>query len=222
MPLGHPADHEVPHPAGRVGDERAVDRLHPERERGRHVVDGARSQQGQEGGETQVEPDLGGRAQAVRRGRRLGAAAPFEPGDDRAASGDHHGHLDVGSITHHHRLDRLHDRLPPLQTSSPQPTLGRTLQLLDREVLVVGHGVGDSPRDGAGVGEVLHAGHAGKAEPHHVELGAGEADLLVAAGQVDGAVRVTGQQRLCGGRAVAPDHPRVAARAGLTLGREQR
>ena len=67
-----------------------------------------------------------------------------------------------------------------------------------------------------GVGEVLHARHAGEGEAGDVEgvvgVGAGQPDLLVAVGALEPPVRVPGDHRHPAGGAPAADGPGVAAR----------
>src|SRR5690606_813871 len=106
------------------------------------------------------------------------------------------------------RAERLDAR-----AGAPQP--------LAVEVLVVGHGVGDGPGDGAGVAEVGDAGDAGHGEADDVELRAGQVDLLVDAGVLDEAVRVAGDDRLPGDGAVPGDEPAVAAGGAGAVGGEQ-
>ncbi|EFL40512.1 PE-PGRS family protein [Streptomyces griseoflavus Tu4000] len=106
------------------------------------------------------------------------------------------------------RTERLHPGAGP-----PQP--------LAVEVLVVGHGVGDGPGDRAGVAEVGDAGDARHSKADHVELRAGQTDLLVDARVLDEAVRVTGDDRVPGDRAVPGDQPAVAARGAGAVRGEQ-
>ncbi len=89
------------------------------------------------------------------------------------------------------------------------------------QVLVVGHGVGDGPGDRAGVAEVGDAGDSGHGEADDVELRAGEVDLLVDAGVLDVAVRVTGEDGQAGRGPLAADQPAVAAGGTGPVGGEQ-
>ena len=94
-------------------------------------------------------------------------------------------------------------------------------ELLDVEVLVVGGGVGYAPADPGVVPEVGEGRNAGEGQSDDVELGAGDAVLVVGVGGVKGAMGVAGQDGLAGGGAAtgavrfpsgsAGDHPTVAA-----------
>ena len=90
-------------------------------------------------------------------------------------------------------------------------------QPLAVQVLVVGHGVGDAPRHGPRMSEVLDARHAGEGEADDVELGTRETHLLVAPRQLDHPVRVARDERQPASGPVPADDPRVAARRLDTL-----
>ncbi|CAM5638679.1 hypothetical protein SGRIM128S_01033 [Streptomyces griseomycini] len=234
-----PAGHPVQGAALGVGGHHHVDRFGPPVDGPVHVGGPARPQQRQQGGEAEVAGDAGrvaqgdgergfaGRGHAVV--EALGAAD-----DDRAAVGL--DDLDLDRFPARHldglgvpggpvplpvRAERLHAvpqapgsaRAGGTPTGAPQP--------LPVEVLVVGHGVGDGPGDRAGVAEVGDAGDAGHGEADDVELRAGQADLLVDAGVLDEAVRVPGDDRPTGDRALPGDQPAVAARGAGAVGGEQ-
>lgn len=116
------------------------------------------------------------------------------------------------------RAQRLDAAVP---VPVPVPAFVGAPQPLAVQVLVVGHGVGDRPRDRAGVPEVGEAGYAGHGEPDHVELGAGQPDLLVDAGRLDEPVRIARDECRAGGGALAGHQPAVAAGGAGAVGGEQ-
>ncbi|MCW4601888.1 hypothetical protein ON003_09950 [Janibacter hoylei] len=69
------------------------------------------------------------------------------------------------------------------------------------DLLVVGHGVRDRPRDRSGVAEVGYARHAGEGQPGHVELRRRQPHLLVDPRRLEHPVRVGGDHRRAGGGA---------------------
>ncbi len=111
--------------------------------------------------------------------------------------------------------------VPAVRAQGLHPAVRRAAQLLAVEVLVVGHRVGDRPGHPARVAEVCDARDAWDGQAHHVELGAGEPQLLVDARVLDEAVRVTGDDRGAGGGAGAGEEPAVGAGGAGAVGGEE-
>ncbi|GAA3227793.1 hypothetical protein GCM10020256_39410 [Streptomyces thermocoprophilus] len=217
---GHPAGDAVQEAAVGVGGLDDVDGFGPQVEGVVDVGDGAGAQQRQQRAEAEVGGDAGRGAQAERE-RGAVVEAFGAAGDDGAAVGL--DDLDLDGV-----LAGDLDGLGVAGGAVPAPVGAECLdagagaaQPLVVEVLVVGHGVGDGPGDGAGVAEVGEAGDAGDGEADDVELVAGEPYLLVDAGVLDEPVRVAGEDRLPGGGAVAGEEPAVAAGGAGAVGGEQ-
>ena len=100
-------------------------------------------------------------------------------------------------------------RLPALCRLHP---LAGQVEALEHQILHVGAGVGEAPRD-ARVVTNRHKRRAGQRHALHVEAGGHEVHLVPHRRQLDEQVRVVGQQRPAGGRALARHHPGVAVGA---------
>ena len=134
-------------------------------------------------------------------------------GYHRAVAGDSDVYLDVLAAPYLQHLVADLD-LPPLVAvlaerprAVPEP--------LDVHVLVVGHGVGDAPRDAGVVPEVREAREPRERQADRVELGAGDVVLVVDVGRVEPPVRVAGHERSTRSGPGAGQRPVVAARVGL-------
>ena len=84
-------------------------------------------------------------------------------------------------------------------------------EILDVEVLVIGAGVGDAPRDVLVVAEVRKARTSGKGQADYVEVGTGDMVLIVNVWRIEPPVRVSRHQRLAGRRPRAVHRPVVGA-----------
>ena len=122
-----------------------------------------------------------------------------------ALQGAHAGALDGDR----HRLG--HERPPAVGRQIELRVVG--VDLLDEDVLHVGAGVGETPRQGIGAAE-QHEGHAGQCRAHDIDRGRLR-PLERQVGEIPGGggrepqVRIVGQQRLAGARTFARDDPVV-------------
>lgn len=203
-----------------VGGLDDVDRLGPGVQGTVHVGDPAGPQQRQQGAEAEVAGDARRVPQAD--GQWSAVVQPLRAArDHRAPVGLQDLHLDGVLPGHVDRFGVPGGPVPaPVRAEGLDAGPGAA-QALAVEVLVVGHGVGDGPGDRAGVAEVGDAGDAGHGEADHVELVAGQADLLVDAGVLDEAVRVAREERVPGDGALPGDQPAVAAGGAGAVGGEQ-
>ncbi|MGX1131706.1 hypothetical protein RKD49_003896 [Streptomyces glaucescens] len=197
-----------------------VDRLGPLVEGTVDVGHRAGPQQRQQGTEAEVGGDAGRLTQAE--GERGAVVEAFGTArDDGTAVGLDHLHRHAFLAPHVDVLG-VPGCVPPGAVGSeglhPRPGAAQPLLV---QVLVVGHGVGDGPGDGAGVAEVGDAGDAGHGEADDVELRAGQVDLLVDAGVLDPAVRVARDDGLSGDGPLAGHQPAVAAGGAGAVGGEQ-
>ena len=204
---GQPAPVQVLDVAVHVYGDEVVGRVHPVPQGLVQLVDAARAQHALQA--------LDGRVRAVR-GRvpegdpvaLLGAA-----GYDRAVTRDSDVYLDVLAASDLQHLVADLDLPPLVAVLAERP---RTVpEALDVHVLVVGHGVGDAPRDAGVVTEVREAREPGERQAYRVELGAGDVVLVVDVGRVEPPVRVAGHQRSTRSGPGAGQRPVVAARIGL-------
>ncbi len=84
------------------------------------------------------------------------------------------------------------------------------MEAFEVEVLVVCHGGGDTPGDGAVMAEVGQPWHAWERQPHSIELGAREVILIEHIGSIERPVGVAGEQRSTTGAALANENPVIA------------
>ncbi len=223
---GDAAGHPVQGAARGVGGQDDVDGLGPQVHGAVDVGDATGPQQGQQRAEAEVTGDARRVPQGEGERRLTGLGDPAvetlgAADDDGATLGLDHLHLE-GFLTRH--LDGLGvpGGPPPGAVRAERLDAGAGApQPLAVEVLVVGHGVGDGPGDRAGVAEVGDAGDARHGEADDVELRAGQTYLLVDTGILDEPVRVAGDHRLPGDRALPRDQPAVAARGAGAVGGEQ-
>lgn len=209
---------------GGVGGEDHVDGFDPAVEGGVEIGDRTGPEQRGQHVEAEVAGDAGRVAEADdgRVGGRVGArTVVYVPDDHRPPVRLHD--LDALRLSpgHLHGLRVGVDRVPAVRAERLHAPVRRAAQLLPVEVLVVGHRVGDRPGHAARVPEVGDARDAGDGEAHHVELGAGEPDLLVDARVLDEAVRVARDDRGPGGGAGAGEQPAVGAGGAGAVGGEE-
>ena len=100
--------------------------------------------------------------------------------------------------------------LPPLAFEHVASRVLR-VEALDVEILIIGTRVRDAPRNPLVVTEVGESWDAAEGHADDVELRTGEVVLVVDVGHVDGAMRVTGDQRFAAGGATSVNSPVVAA-----------
>ena len=224
MPGRHPARDDPPDGARVVRDEHAVHRLDPVRPGGLDVRRRPGAQEQGERLDPEVAEDPGRRPQREPDPGPVRAVLVGAAEDERAARGHDDLDVDLRAVPH---LDPLpvRRRLDPLAPVPDEHPVAVASQVLEVEVLVVGHRVRQRPRRRAGVPEVLDAGDSRERQPHDVERvvgrGADEVHLLVDARCLDDAVRVAGDERPAGGRPVARHGPRVAAGGLRRLAAEQ-
>ena len=130
-------------------------------------------------------------------------------GDDGAVVGDDYADGFLAAAAAAHRFV-INLRVAPFSLVQVLRPLAIP-QLLDVEVLVVGGGVGDAPADPRVVAEVGEGRDAGEGQADNVELGAGDAVLVVGVGGVQRTVGIAGHQRLAGGGELSGPGPTVAA-----------
>src|SRR5262249_18930627 len=103
---------------------------------------------------------------------------------------------------------------------------GLGTKTLDKQVLVVRIAVSHAPGDVRRVAKVRRSRHTGHGIATDAERGAGEVDLIVDAGRIEGPMRIAGQQGEPRGRARPRDDPGVAATVHFAepveLGRHRR